>query len=104
MKNLFTHQVVKIGQVDDDAASGALAKVVPITVVEIVIVVVLGVVFVVLILLRFVIVAIIITLPAIKLDERAVGRTRALVAKSRSLFFSGNRLRPEIMGECSNLH
>ena len=103
MKNLFTHQVVKIGQVDDDAASGALAEVVPITVVEIV--VVLGVVFVVLLLLlRFVIVAIIITLPAIKLDERAVGRTRALVAKSRSLFFSGNRLRPEIMGECSNLH
>ena len=103
MKNLFTHQVVKIGQVDDDAASGALAKVVPITVVEIV-VVVLGVVFVVLLLLRFVIVAINITLPAIKLDERAVGRTRALVAKSRSLFFSGNRLRPEIMGACSNLH
>ena len=93
--NLSTHQVVKIRQVD--AAAGALAKVVPVTVV--IIFVVLGIVFIVILLLRFVIVVVVIvSLSVIKLDKRAVGGARALVAKSRLLLFSVNRPRPKNNG------
>ena len=78
-----THQVGKIRQVNNDAASGGTVVkiVVPIAVVKIVIVI--GVVFI-LLLVRFVllVVRMIINLFAIKLDEGTVGRARALVAKS----------------------